>query len=81
MSAVTATRPDADRITCGRCEVDYRPDRTDGACPVCRTPAPDAMLDETPSRFAIEDTRAAVLLGMSALNFLLLDIVALMLFG
>lgn len=78
----TLTRPDAERVTCRRCSVEYRADRTDGACPVCRVPAADDVLGPAaPSRWAIEDTRSAVILGMSAVNFLFLDVIALALLG
>lgn len=66
-----------DRHTCPRCAVDYRPERTDGACPVCRTPAPG---HERPDGAARLDVRTLVL-GVSALDFLLLGVAAWWVFG
>lgn len=66
-----------DRHACVRCAVAYRPDRTDGACPICRTPAPG---HERPDERPGLDVRTLVL-GVSALDFLLLAAAAWWVFG
>lgn len=63
--------------TCPRCAVTYRPARTDLACPVCRTPAPGHVPeDDVPGL----DLRV-LLVGVSAVDFLALALVAWWLLG
>lgn len=73
-------RPDADRISCGRCDVTFRPDRTDGECPICREPAPGFA---PAGRNGAEhvDLRTVIVVGMSAVNLLFLAVLAAVLFG
>ena len=67
---------DADgRVPCVRCGIRFHPGRTDGACPVCRT-VPEGMAPAGGARFAIEDTRTAIVLFMSACNLLALALLA-----
>lgn len=66
----------SDPAPCPTCGVDYRPDRTDGACPVCRTRAPGAALTAP----APLDRRVLVV-AVSAVDFLALAAVAWWLFG
>jgi hypothetical protein len=73
-------RPDADRVACGRCAVTFRPDLTDGECPICREPAPGS---ENVVRDGTEhlDLRTVIVVGMSAVNLLFLAVLAAVLFG
>lgn len=75
-----ATRPATDRIACGRCAVTFRPDRTDGECPICREPAPGYT---AAARDGAEhlDLRTVIVVGMSAANLLFLAVLAAVLFG
>jgi Zn finger protein HypA/HybF involved in hydrogenase expression len=63
--------------TCARCEVDYRPALTDGACPVCRTPAVGYTQTADARRL---DLRVLVV-GVSAVDVLLLGLGAWWVFG
>ncbi len=64
-------------IDCPRCEVTYRPARTDLACPVCRTPA--AGTPDQTERNGLD--HRALVIAVSAVDFLALALVALWLFG
>lgn len=62
---------------CPRCGVTYRPAWTDGACPICRTPAPGHVPADD-----VEPLDLRILLvGVSAVDFLLLALLAWWLFG
>lgn len=63
--------------TCARCAVDYRPALTDGACPVCRTPAPG----HTPAADAPGLDLRVLVVGVSAVDVLLLALGAWWVFG
>lgn len=80
MSAGTAPASPPLRVRCRRCEVAYRPERTDGECPICREPAPghrgrDGRADDD------LDVRSMIVIGMSALNLLVLAVLGAMLFS
>lgn len=66
-----------DRHACARCAVDFDPARTDGACPVCRTPAPG---HDTAAPGRGLDLSAFVV-GVSAVDLLVLAGAAWWLFG
>lgn len=66
-----------DRHGCVRCDVEYRPERTDGACPICGTAAPG---HERPGEAPGLDVRVLVV-AVSALDFLLLGVAAWWVFG
>lgn len=66
-----------DRIDCDRCAVTYRPDLTDGACPICRTPAPGFEVAEVTARLDL----LTVVVAVSAVDFLLLALAAWWVFG
>ena len=66
-----------DPHTCVRCDVRYRPGLTDGACPVCRTPAPGHAATVASDGL---DLRVLVV-GVSAVDVLLLALAAWWVFG
>lgn len=73
------TELEAARITCTRCDVRYRPERTDGECPICREVAP-GHTGRADGDQGI-DLRATIVVGMSALNLLFLAALAMLFLG
>lgn len=66
---------EVERITCARCDVRYRPSRTDGECPVCREVAPGHSGRDSEEGL---DLRGMIVVGMSALNLLFLAALAML---
>lgn len=71
VDAVVATN--AERLTCVRCEVQYRAERTDGECPICGEQAPGGAGRRPDDGL---DLRSLIVLGMSAANLLALAVLA-----
>lgn len=71
------TEIEVERITCARCDVRYRPSRTDGECPICCESAPGhtgrGQRDDDEL-----DLRAMIVVGMSAVNLLFLAALAML---
>lgn len=71
------TELEVQRVTCARCEVRYRPERTDGECPICREVAPGHEGRGQSADDGI-DLRAMIVVGMSAVNLLFLAALAML---
>ncbi len=65
-----------DQVVCARCAAPYRPRLTDGACPVCDTPAPGVAPRRLRRVDDADDRLLAIVVLATIANVLLLAVLA-----
>lgn len=65
-----------DQVACARCAAPYRPRLTEGACPVCDTPAPGVAPRRLRRLDDADDRLLAIVVLATIANVLLLAVLA-----